>query len=413
MTEKERSEELKRNYAELVIRSGVNLQKGQRLSISCPVECADFGRLCAAAAYKAGCSEVLMRWLDDDLKRMKFLNAADEVFDRVDPWNAEYFNSLSEEGAAFLTIHSENPGSLSGVDPDRIKRSKISSGKALKEYRKRITNSECQWCVCSVPSKAWAKAVFPDLDEEEAEARLWKEILAACRADKGDAVRRWDEHIAEIRKHADIMNSYDFKTLRYKNTAGTDVTVDLPEGHYWGGGAEEAANGVSFSPNIPTEEVFTLPVKNSVNGTLAATKPLSLNGTVIEGFSFTVKDGKITEVHAEKGEDILRDAISVDEGASYFGEVALVSHDSPISRSGVLFLNTLFDENASCHFAFGDAYPNIRGAENMSEEELKSRGMNSSMTHVDFMIGSADLEITGITHDGREVAVFRNGNFVF
>ncbi len=373
MTEKEIFENKKKDYAELVIRSGVNLQKGQRLSISCPVECADFGKLCAAAAYEAGCSEVLMRWLDDDLKRMKFLNAADEVFDRVDPWNAEYFNSLSEEGAAFLTIHSENPGSLSGVDPDRIKRSKISSGKALKEYRKRITNSECQWCVCSVPSKAWAKAVFPDLDEEEAEARLWKEILAACRA----------------------------------------VTVDLPEGHYWGGGAEEAANGVSFSPNIPTEEVFTLPVKNSVNGTLAATKPLSLNGTVIEGFSFTVKDGKITEVHAEKGEDILRDAISVDEGASYFGEVALVPYDSPLSRSGVLFLNTLFDENASCHFAFGDAYPNIRGAEDMSEEELKERGVNSSMTHVDFMIGSSDLEITGITHDGEEIAVFRNGNFVF
>ena len=413
MTEKERFEELKRDYAELVIRSGVNLQKGQRLSISCPVECADFGRLCAAAAYEAGCSEVLMRWLDDDLKRMKFLCAADETFDRVDPWTADYFNMLSEEGAAFLTIHSENPASLSGVDPDRIKRSRISSGKALEAYRKRITGSECQWCVCAVPSKAWAGAVFPDLSEEESVERLWKEILAACRADSGDAVKRWNGHIDEIRKHADIMNSYDFRTLRYKNSAGTDVTVDLPEGHYWGGGAEKAANGVMFSPNIPTEEVFTLPVRDSVNGTLAATKPLSLNGTVVEGFSFRVKDGKITEIHAAKGEDILRDAISVDEGASYFGEVALVSHDSPISRSGVLFLNTLFDENASCHFAFGDAYPNIRGAENMSEEELKSRGMNSSMTHVDFMIGSADLEITGITHNGREVAVFKNGNFVF
>lgn len=413
MTEKDKFEELKRNYAELVIRSGVNLQKGQRLSISCPVECADFGRLCAAAAYEAGCSEVLMRWLDDDLKRMKFLYAADETFDRVDPWTADYFNKLSEEGAAFLTIHSENPASLSGVDPDRIKRSGISSGKALKAYRKRITGSECQWCVCAVPSKAWAKAVFPDLSEEESVERLWKEILAACRADSGDAVERWNAHIDEIRKHADIMNSCDFKTLRYKNSAGTDVTVDLPEGHYWGGGAEKAANGVMFSPNIPTEEVFTLPVRDSMNGTLAATKPLSLHGTVIEGFSFRVKDGKITEIHAEKGEEILRDAISVDEGASYFGEVALVAYDSPISRSGVLFFNTLFDENASCHFAFGDAYPNIKGAENMSEEELKARGMNSSMTHVDFMIGSPDLEITGITRDGSEVAVFRNGNFVF
>ena len=413
MTEKKKFEKKKKDYAELVIRSGVNLQKGQRLSISCPVECADFGKLCAAAAYEAGCSEVLMRWLDDDLKRMKFLNAADEVFDRVDTWTADYFNCLSEEGAAFLTIHSEDPDSLSGVDPERIKRSKISSGNALRAYRKRITSSECQWCVCAVPSKAWAKAVFPGLDEEAAEARLWDEILAACRADSGDAVGRWNAHIGEIRKHVDIMNSYNFKTLKYRNSAGTDVTVDLPEGHYWGGGAEESANGVMFSPNIPTEEVFTLPVRSSVNGRLAATKPLSLNGSLIEGFSFEVKDGKITEVHAEKGEDILRDAISVDEGASYFGEVALVAFDSPISRSGVLFLNTLFDENASCHFAFGSAYPNISGAEDMSEEELKARGMNTSMTHVDFMIGSSDLEITGITHDGREIAVFRDGNFVF
>ena len=413
MTENEKFEELKRDYAELVIRSGVNIQKGQRLSISCPVECAGFGRLCAAAAYEAGCKEVLMRWTDDDLKRMKYLHAADEVFDSVDSWIVDYFTDLSEEGAAFLTIYAEDPAGLTDVDPQRIKRSQISSGKALKAYRKRITGSECQWCVCSVPSKAWAKAVFPELDDDEAVGRLWKEILAACRADSGNAVRKWKEHTDEIRKHVDIMNSYGFRTLRYRNSAGTDVTVDLPEGHYWGGGAESAANGVMFSPNIPTEEVFTLPVRNSVNGTLAATKPLCHNGTVIEGFSFRVKDGKITEVHAEKGEEVLKAAISVDEGASYFGEVALVPYDSPLSRSGVLFLNTLFDENASCHFAFGDAYPNIRGAEDMSEKELKERGVNSSMTHVDFMIGSSDLEVTGITHDGEEIAVFRNGNFVF
>ena len=413
MKENEKLEELKKNYAGLVVRSGVNIQKGQRLSISCPVECADFGRLCAAAAYEAGCREVLMRWTDDGMKRMRYLHAADEVFDSVDPWTADYFTGLSEEGAAFLTIHSEDPACLADVDPQRIKRSQISSGKALKAYRRRITDSECQWCVCAVPSKAWAAAVFPELSGEEAVLRLWEEILAACRADEGDAVRNWNEHTEELRKHVDIMNSYDFKTLRYKNSAGTDVTVDLPEGHYWGGGAEKAANGVMFSPNIPTEEVFTLPVRNSVNGTLAATKPLCHNGTVIEGFSFKVKDGKITEVRAEKGEEVLKAAISVDEGASYFGEVALVPYDSPLSRSGVLFLNTLFDENASCHFAFGDAYPNIKGAERMSEEELKARGRNTSMTHVDFMIGSSDLEITGITHDGREIAVFRNGNFVF
>lgn len=406
-------EQLKKNYAELVVRSGVNIQEGQRLSITCPVKCADFARLCVAAAYEAGCKEVLMRWIDDDITRMKYLHAADEVFDSVKPWEVDYLNTLSEEGAAFLTIYAEDPESLAGVDPDRIRRAQISSGKALETYRARMMSGECPWCICSVPSRAWAKAVFPELNTDDAIAKLWDEILKACRVYGEDAIRNWKEHSDELRKHVDIMNEYNFKTLRYKNSAGTDVTVDLPEGHYWAGGEEKDPKGRMYSPNIPTEEVFTLPDRNSVNGTLVATKPLSHNGTLIDGFYFKVRDGKIVEVHAEKGEEVLKSAITVDEGASYFGEVALVPYDSPISRSGVLFLNTLFDENASCHFAFGEAYPCINGAENMSEEELKELGWNKSMTHVDFMIGSADLEITGITHEGEEVPVFRNGNFVF
>lgn len=406
-------EKLKRDYAELVVRSGVNMQKGQRLVITCPVECADFARLCASAAYDTGCREVVMRWRDDELSRMKYLRADNDIFDTVDPWEVSFCDLLSEEGAGFLTIHSEDPESMKGVDPDRIRRAQISSGKALEQYRRRMMSSECPWCVCSVPSAAWAAAVFPQLSAEEAEERLWQEILAACRVDGGDAIKNWKEHSAEIMKHVEVMNSYRFKTLKYRNSAGTDVTVELPEGHFWGGGDEKCGAGFMISPNIPTEEVFTLPKKDGVNGRLVATKPLSHNGTIIDGFSFIVKDGKIVEVHAEKGEEVLKDAISVDEGASYFGEVALVPYDSPISKSGVLFLNTLFDENASCHFAFGEAYPCIEGAENMSEDELKERGVNFSITHVDFMVGSEDLEITGITHDGREVPVFVNGNFAF
>ena len=406
-------EKLKKDYAELVIRSGINMQKGQRLSISCPVECADFARLCAAAAYEAGCKEVLMSWTDDELTRLKYLKADDDVFDSYKSWDADYRNMLSEEGAAFLSIYAEDPEVLKGVDPDRIRRAQISAGRALGPYRSRITASECTWCVCSVPSKAWAKMVFPELNDEEAVARLWEEILASVRVDGGDAVSSWKAHSDELKKHVDILNGYNFKTLRYKNSAGTDLTVDLPEGHYWAGGEEKAGTGVIFSANMPTEEVFTLPEKDSMNGTIVATKPLSHNGTVIDGFSFRVENGKIVEVHAEKGEEILKDAISVDEGASYFGEVALVPYDSPISNSGLLFFNTLFDENASCHFAFGEAYPLIRGAEDMSADELEARGVNKSITHVDFMVGSADLEITGITHDGREVEVFRNGNFAF
>ena len=405
--------QLKKDYARLVIRAGLNIQEGQRLSITCPVECADFARLCAAEAYDAGCREVLMRWRDDELMRMKYLRAADDVFDSVNAWEVDYLDTLSGEGAAFLTIDADDPAGLRGVDPERIKRAQISAGKALETYRARMMRSECPWCVCSVPSKAWAAAVFPELSEDEAVERLWKEILAACRVDGGDALENWKKHSDELQRHVEILNSHNFRTLRYRNSAGTDVTVELPEGHYWAGGEEKSGTGVIFSPNIPTEEVFTLPHRNGVNGTLVATKPLSHNGTVIEGFSFKVENGRITEVSAEKGGDVLRNAVAVDEGASYFGEVALVPYDSPISRSGVLFLNTLFDENASCHFAFGEAYPQIRGADDMSEDELKEKGANFSMTHVDFMIGSDDLEIIGTTHDGEEIPVFINGNFAF
>lgn len=406
-------EKMKKDLAELVVKAGVNIQKGQRLSIACPVECADFGRLCAKAAYDAGCKEVLLHWEDDEITRMKFLNADSGVFDTFDPWEKEYYNGLSEEGAAFLSIYAEDPESLAGVEPDRLKRAEIAKGNAVEAFRTRLMRDECTWCVCSVPTKAWAKKVFPELGEHEAVERLWKEILATCRVDGGNALGNWKEHTEEIKEHVDRMNSFNFRTLKYKNSAGTDVTVGLPEGHFWAGGEEKAKSGVSFAANIPTEEVFTLPDRRSINGTLVATKPLSLNGTLIENFSFRVRDGKIVEVHAEKGEEVLKDAISVDEGASYFGEVALVPYDSPISRSGVLFYNTLFDENASCHFAFGEAYPCIYGAEDMTDEELKERGLNTSMTHVDFMVGSKDLEITGITHDGEEVPVFRNGNFAF
>lgn len=406
-------EQLKKDYAELVVKLGVNIQKGQRLLITSEIECADFVRLCAEAAYDAGCKEVLFNWRDDELMRMKYLKAADEAFDSVDPWIVQRNNSLVDEGAAFLNIYAEDPESLNGVDPDRIRRAQISSGKALEYYRGKMMSSACPWCVCSVPSKAWSRLVFPELSEEDAIARMWEEILACCRVDGGDAIKNWNDHSDELMKHVDILNEYNFKTLRYKNSAGTDLTVDLPEGHFWAGGSEKSGTGVIFSPNMPTEEVFTLPDRNSMNGTIVSTKPLSHNGTVIDGIVFKVENGKIVEAHADKGEDILKDAITVDEGASYFGEVALVPYDSPISNSGVLFFNTLFDENASCHFAFGEAYPQIKGAENMTKEELKAHGANISMTHVDFMVGSEDLEITGITHDGKEVPVFVKGNFAF
>ena len=407
-------ESLQRDYARLLIEKGVCLQAGQKLVISCPVEQAWFARLCAGAAYDAGCREVVMNWFDDALSRMTYLRAADAVFDEYPAWAAAKSDTLADEGAAFLSIAGGDPEALAGVDPDRLRRSRIASGTAMKHFRDMTGGNRVSWCIAAIPSPAWAKKVFPDLPENAAMQRLWTEILRSARADRGSAAADWAAHTAALREHVAILNSYDFKSLHYKSALGTDLTVELPEGHFWAGGEEKClGNGVMFSPNIPTEEVFTLPKRDGVNATVVASKPLSLNGNLIENFRFTLRNGKIVGVSAEKGEEILRDAISVDEGASYLGEAALVPCDSPISRSGVLFYNTLFDENASCHFAFGSAYPCIAGAENMDEDALFARGMNRSITHVDFMIGTPDLSITGTTHDGREIPVFVDGNFAF
>ena len=405
--------ELQSEYAALVIREGVNIQPGQRLVINCPVEGAYFARLCAKAAYDAGCREVLMNWNDDLLTRYKYLYASDEVFDSVNAWDVLMAETVSGEGAAWLSIAAQNPENLKDVDKDRIRRAQVTRGQALKLFREREMRNDFPWCVCSIPSVAWAKAVFPDLEPGAAVQKLWEEILKACHVDGGDARANWKAHTEELKRHIERLNAYNFHTLHYTNSLGTDLTVELPAGHFWAGGDEKAASGVRFAANIPTEEVFTLPKRDGVNGKVVAAKPLSLSGTIVDGFWFVLRDGKIVEVHARQGEEVLRHALSMDEGASFFGEVALVPYDSPISRSGLLFLNTLFDENASCHFAFGAAYPCIYGSETMSEDELKQRGMNFSMTHVDFMVGTADLSITGTTYAGKEIPVFVNGSFAF
>ena len=407
-------EALQKDYVRLIIEKGVCLQPGQTLVINCPVDQAWFARLCAAAAYDAGCREVVMNWGDDALSRMKLLRAADGVFDEFPRWNADMRGSLADAGAAFLSIDCDDPEALQGVDPDRLRRSHIAAGKALEHFRSMLTNNRCVWCVAAVPCPAWARKVFPDLDTASAMERLWMEILRAARADRGSAVADWSAHSAELREHIRILNDYAFQSLRYRSGLGTDLTVELPEGHFWGGAEETCTrSGVVFTPNIPTEEVFTAPRRDGVNGTVVSSKPLSLQGNLIEDFRFTIRDGKIVEVHAKKGEEVLRSAITLDEGASYLGEAALVPWDSPISRSGVLFYNTLFDENASCHFAFGDAYPCIEGGDQMRAEELRARGLNHSMTHVDFMIGTPDLSIVGTTKDGTEVPVFVDGRFAF
>ena len=405
-------EEKLQEYARLLVRVGLNVQRGQTLVISSPVECAYFARLCAAEAYAVGCKEVVMNWHDDALGRMKYLYADDAVFDDVPLWRRHFFNDYAQEGAAYLAISASDPENLKGVDGSRIIRAQQASGKALKEFDRLQMSSGFPWCIAPIPIPSWAKTVFPEDGEERAMERLWDAIFRAVRiSGDGKAVEKWQAHLKTLHARMEKLNALKFKSLHYTNALGTDLTVELPEGHIWEAGNDVTLSGQEYIANIPTEELFTSPLKTGVNGVVYASLPLVHDGNIIDGFHFVVKDGKIVEARARQGEETLQAAIAVDEGASYFGEVALVPYDSPISNQKILFYNTLFDENAACHIAFGEAYPCLEGGQKMTKEELKARGINDSITHVDFMVGTPDLRIVGTTHDGREIPVFENGNF--
>jgi len=403
-----------KEYARLLVEVGVNVQKGQTLVLSSPVECADFARLCAKAAYDAGCREVVPDWYDVALMREKYLRAAEAVFDEFPAWRAQFLTGYAEGGAASLSVGGADPEALRGVDPDRMTRANRAAEKPLERYRHMEMACLVPWCIGSIPVPGWAKKVFPDCPEDEAMEKLWDAIFASVRVTgDGNAVERWREHLALLEARKNKLNALRFRSLRFTNSLGTDLSVELPEGHLWAAGASRTPQGQVFVCNMPTEEIFTAPKRTGVNGVVYAALPLVESGNIIEGFHFVVKEGKIVEYHAERGEEYLREAISLDEGASYFGEVALVPYDSTISNMGVLFYDTLFDENARCHLAFGEAYPEcIEGGQEMSREELNARGLNDSMQHADFMIGTADLSVVGTTWAGEEIPVFADGNFV-
>ena len=401
-------------YAELIIKFGMALKKGETIVITSPIECADFVHMCADCAYDLGAREVIVNWNDDYLSRIRYLKADDEIFDEFPAWRADFYNTSAENRYAWLRIDADDPEALSGVDPKRISRASVASMGAIKSFREKQMSSYFKWCIASAPSKNWAKKVFPDTDEDTAVTKLWDAILNCCRvyADN-DPAADWDEHITALKSRVKKLNDYNFKALHYTASNGTDLMVELPEGHFWDGGNETASDGTLFCANIPTEEIFTVPRRSGVNGKAVSSKPLSINGDIAENFAFTFENGRVKDITAEKGLELLRQEISIDEGASYLGEAALVPYNSPISNSSILFYNTLFDENASCHFALGDAYPMIEGGRDMDRDELNRRGVNSSMTHVDFMVGTADMSIVGTTYDGRKIEIFKDGNFTF
>lgn len=401
------------NYAALIVNAGVNIQQGQLLVIQTPIECADFARRIAHKAYEAGAKDVVMSWRDELFTKMRYLEAPEEVFGEFASWQKEYYQYYTDRGAAFISVAANDPELLKSVDPNRVAMVQKTSSTNLAEHREKLMSNENAWCVASVPTKAWAMKVFPEKSAEEAIEALWMAILGAVRADQDDPTQAWDEHKKALKARMAFLNQCNFRRLRYRNRLGTDLVIGLPQGHIWLGGAEKTKGGVEFIANIPTEEVFTLPHKNEVDGVVHSSKPLNYQGNLIDQFTLTFKEGKVIDCSAAIGEAVLKNLVATDEGSARLGEVALVPFDSPISNSNILFYNTLFDENASCHLAFGKAYPVcVQGGEEMDKAQLDRMGVNDSLIHVDFMIGTADLAIDGQRADGEWIPVFRDGNFV-
>lgn len=408
------NENMLMQYARLVAGVGINVQKGQTVVVRCPVDCAAFGRMLNQACFELGARDVVMEWRDDFCSRERYLHADDSVFDSNYPWDVQKNAELGKAGAGYITIAASDPENLRGVDPDRLSRKRDADGRDQKEFYRMMMSNGFPWCVVSVPVASWAKKVFPDDTDDAAMEKLWDAIFATVRVkEDGDAVQAWRDHCAHLDEYAAKLNAIKLTKVRYKNALGTDVTVGMPKEHVWLAGADTAKSGVRFVANMPTEEIFSAPQRDAVDGVLCASKPLALDGNLVEGIRLTLKHGRIVGIHADKGEDVLRQAIETDEGSHYLGEIALVPVDSPIAQSGLLYYNTLFDENAACHFAFGQAYPAcVLGGDDLSDEELLARGINAvSSEHVDFMVGTDDLSIIGTTGDGREVVIFKDGRF--
>ncbi|MFD0588920.1 aminopeptidase [Paenibacillus sp. GCM10027627] len=399
-------------YAELIVRTGVNIQEGQEVYVNgASIEIAPLVRLIAEKAYEAGASNVHVEWIDEKLSRMKYEKASDEVFSHFPEWETAKRNEFVEKGAAFISITSSSPDLLKGIPSDRISAFQKASGQGLKEFRRAIQSDKVSWTVVAAAGTEWAKKVFPDVSESEAVNSLWKAIFDSVRLHSENPVQAWVDHNDTLHQKAEVLNQNHFRSLHY-TAPGTDLTVELPDKHIWVAAGSTNQKGFSFMANMPTEEVFTVPQKNGTNGYVSSTKPLSYGGNIIDNFKLTFENGRIVKAEAEVGEEILNKLIEVDDGAHYLGEVALVPHESPISESGILFYNTLFDENASNHLAIGSGYAfNIEGGKTMTPEELEANGVNSSITHNDFMIGSAEMDIDGIKDDGTVVPVFRKGNW--
>ena len=397
--------------AELSIKTGVALAAGQDLLITAPYEAAPLVRRLAYHAYKAGAGVVTPLFSDPAVTLMRYQNARPESFDHATQWLFDGMAAAFDANTARLAVVGEDPMLLSEQNPDSVGRANQALSKASSAVRERITRFDVNWNIIAWPGTEWAKQVFPELSDQDAQVALADAIFTASRADQEDPIGAWAVHNKNLRMRTDWLNERNFAALRFYG-GGTDLTVGLAKHHEWMGGASVARNGITCNPNIPSEEVFTTPHAQKVEGTVRSTKPLSHQGTLIEDISVTFKEGRIIEASASRGQDVFLKLLDTDDGARRLGEVALVPHSSPISQSGLLFYNTLFDENAACHIALGQCYSKcFKNGAALSAEDVTERGGNSSMIHVDWMIGSDEIDIDGIAQDGTVTAVFRNGEW--
>lgn len=408
-------EQLKK-YAELAVKVGVNVQPGQNLVIGYGVrqvlpEHIEFARLLVEAGYDAGAKFVQVDWGDEWWLRESIKRGSLETLEARARWQLSWVQQLADEGAAYIALPATDPDLYQGVDPKRVSAGNSAVASVFKPFNDKRTNNQYSWTLLSAPTQAWANKVFPNLPENERVEALWKAILACARADGENPVEEWHEHLNNLKKRSDWMNGLRIKKLHYQGP-GTDLTIEMSPTHFWTSGLHDTHDGVPFVANMPTEEVYAAPLKTGVNGTVTSTLPLNHNGTLIEGIQLTFENGRIVNYTAKSGLDGLRTIIEADEGSHFLGEVALVPVDSPIAQRGILFYNTLFDENASCHLAIGKAYPLIEGGEKLEKSEWEAHGLNESLMHVDFMIGSDKLNIDIETQSGEKMPLFRDGKWV-
>jgi len=398
--------------AETAVKVGLGLARGQELVMTAPLESVPLVRRITEHAYRAGASLVSTLFTDDEATLSRYRYAADESFDLAAVWLQDGVANAYRAGAARLAITGANPALLAGQDAKKVSRANVAFSKASRPAMELITRHEINWTIVASATPAWAKLVFPSLSEDAAMASLWEAIFRTTRIDVPDPVAEWRRHGAQLQSRVKLLNERRFAALRYRGP-GTDLTIGLADGHLWCGGGSTAKNGIAGFPNMPTEEVFTTPHKDRVDGTVSSTKPLSYQGTLIDGIHVEFVGGRVTRAAAKQGEAILKSMLATDEGACRLGEVALVPHSSPIAQSGLLFWNTLFDENAASHIALGQAYSTcLIDSEGLSDAELSAKGANESLIHVDWMIGSGELDVDGLKADGSPLPLMRRGEWV-